>query len=151
MKKTITAGVTALALTLAGCGETESTTPATTSATTATTAEKASETSATPTSQNDAPTPAAAPTPTFNSAEWGYAPYGYDEYGLPHVPDHATDFERCSMLAGMECTDQMMSEWQAVNDYASTQQERNDGHSWWGECIAENTAEYCRANDPWQQ
>ena len=91
------------------------------------------------------------PAPAFDSEEWVYAPYGHDEYGLPHVPDHATDFERCSMLAGMECTDQMMSEWQAINDYAATQQDRNAGQSWWGECIAENTAEYCRANDPWQQ
>lgn len=28
--------------------------------------------------------------------------------------------------------------------------EKQAGHDWWGECIAVNTAEYCRANDPWQ-
>lgn len=30
-------------------------------------------------------------------------------------------------------------------------QEKADSHAWWGECIAVNTTEYCRANDPWQQ
>lgn len=30
------------------------------------------------------------------------------------------------------------------------QAEANAGQAWWGECIAANTAEYCRANDPWQ-
>lgn len=30
-------------------------------------------------------------------------------------------------------------------------QEKADSHAWWNECIAANTAEYCRANDPWQQ
>lgn len=30
-------------------------------------------------------------------------------------------------------------------------QEKADSHAWWGECIAINTTEYCRANDPWQQ
>ncbi|HJC29344.1 MAG TPA: hypothetical protein H9759_08100 [Candidatus Dietzia intestinipullorum] len=30
------------------------------------------------------------------------------------------------------------------------QAEANAGQSWWGECMAANTAEYCRANDPWQ-
>lgn len=28
--------------------------------------------------------------------------------------------------------------------------EKRAGHDWWAECIAANTAEYCRANDPWQ-
>lgn len=30
-------------------------------------------------------------------------------------------------------------------------QEKADSHAWWSECVAANTAEYCRANDPWQQ
>ncbi|MFB9260255.1 hypothetical protein [Dietzia aerolata] len=28
--------------------------------------------------------------------------------------------------------------------------EKQAGHDWWAECIAVNTPEYCRANDPWQ-
>lgn len=28
--------------------------------------------------------------------------------------------------------------------------EKQAGHAWWAECVAANTAEYCRANDPWQ-
>lgn len=30
-------------------------------------------------------------------------------------------------------------------------QERAESHAWWSDCIAINSAEYCRANDPWQQ
>lgn len=29
--------------------------------------------------------------------------------------------------------------------------EKQAAHDWWSECIAVNTAESCRANDPWQQ
>ena len=28
--------------------------------------------------------------------------------------------------------------------------EKQAGQAWWGECIAVNPADYCRANDPWQ-
>lgn len=28
--------------------------------------------------------------------------------------------------------------------------EKQAGQAWWAECMAANTAEYCRANDPWQ-
>jgi hypothetical protein len=28
--------------------------------------------------------------------------------------------------------------------------EKEAAHAWWAECVAVNTAEYCRANDPWQ-
>lgn len=28
--------------------------------------------------------------------------------------------------------------------------EKQVAHDWWGECITANTAEFCRANDPWQ-
>ncbi|MBB1035666.1 hypothetical protein G6031_14940 [Dietzia sp. CQ4] len=43
----------------------------------------------------------------------------------------------------------------APNNVAPTkapdvQAEANAGQAWWAECIAANTAEYCRANDPWQ-
>lgn len=29
--------------------------------------------------------------------------------------------------------------------------EKAAGHAWWSNCVQENTAEFCRANDPWQQ
>ncbi|MCT2061757.1 hypothetical protein [Dietzia cinnamea] len=43
----------------------------------------------------------------------------------------------------------------APNNVAPTkapevQAEADAGQGWWAECIAANTAEYCRANDPWQ-
>lgn len=28
--------------------------------------------------------------------------------------------------------------------------EKQAGQAWWAECMASNTADYCRANDPWQ-
>lgn len=28
--------------------------------------------------------------------------------------------------------------------------EKQAGHDWWAECMAANTADFCRANDPWQ-
>lgn len=28
--------------------------------------------------------------------------------------------------------------------------EKQAGHAWWAECIAANTPDFCRANDPWQ-
>lgn len=46
------------------------------------------------------------------------------------------------------CASQMMQA--APAKPPEVQAEANAGQSWWAECIAVNTAEYCRANDPWQ-
>lgn len=64
-------------------------------------------------------------------------PGGQDLSNIPYADGGTCPAYKCGYGKGIDAD--------AVNA------EKQAAHTWWGNCISANTAEYCRTNDPWQQ